>query len=111
MPLQKMELVPIENPLRYLELLPLIGKPIKRALVLAFLSRYKFVALPNILTDELIQPELRGNITVQDVADAVNQLIQSPSERQRISTRLGQTMPSAGAARILAKQILERVKK
>ncbi len=111
MPLQKMELVPIENPLRYLELLPLIGKPIKRALVMAFLSRFKFVALPNILADELIQPELRGNITVQNVADAVNQLLSSPIERQRITTRLEQTMPKAGAAKILAKQILERVKK
>ena len=111
MPLQKMELVPIENPLRYLELLPIIGKPIKRALVMAFLSRFKFVALPNILADELIQPELRGNITVQNVADAVNYLIQNPSERQRISTRLEQTMPKAGTAKVLARQMLERVQK
>jgi lipid-A-disaccharide synthase len=110
MPLQKMELVPIENPLRYLELLPLIGKPIKRALVLAFLNRFKFVALPNMLADELIQPELRGNITVQNVADAANLLLSSPSERQRITSRLEQTMPKAGTAKMLAKQMLERVK-
>jgi hypothetical protein len=110
MPLQKMELIPIENPLRYFEYLPLIGKPIKRALVLAFLSRFKFVALPNMMTDELIQPELRGNITVQEVADVVNHLIQSPSERQRITMRLEATMPKAGAAKNLAKQILERVR-
>jgi hypothetical protein len=109
MPLQKMELIPIENPLRYLEYLPLIGKPIKRALVMAFLSRFQFVALPNIITNELIQPELRGSITVQEVADTVKSLFSSPSERQRITNRLEATMPRAGAAQHLAQQMLERV--
>jgi hypothetical protein len=109
MPLQKMELFPIENPLRYLEWLPLVGKPIKRALVTAFLSRFKFVALPNMMTDELIQPELRGTVTVADVAGAVNDLLNNPAERQRIMTRLEQTMPRAGTAKFLAKKILERI--
>lgn len=111
MPLQKMELIPVESVLRYLELLPLIGKPIKRLLVTAYLSGFKFVGLPNIITDEMIQPELRGNIVVQNVADAVNQLLSSPTERQRMRTRLEQTMPKAGTAKILAKLMLERVSK
>ena len=109
MPLQKMELIPIENPLRYLERLPFIGKPIKRALVTAYLSRFKFIALPNILTNEAIQPELRGNVTVQDVVKVVKELLSSTSERDRIRTRLEQTMPKAGTAKILATQILERI--
>ncbi len=109
-PLQKMELIPIENPLRYLEHIPIIGKSIKRKLVEAYLSRFKYLSLPNMLTDQAIQPELRGTVTVQQIADTVNKLLSSEPQRQAIQVKLEALMPKAGAARILATKILERVK-
>jgi hypothetical protein len=109
LPLQKMELIPIENPLRYLQIIPIIGKPLKRKLVTAYLERFKFVALPNMLSDEAIQPELRGNISVEEVAAAALKILERPSERARIGDRLEATMPKGGAARVLATRLLERV--
>jgi Lipid-A-disaccharide synthetase len=109
MPLQKMELIPIENPLRYLQAIPIIGKPLKRKLVTAYLERFKFVALPNMFADEAIQPELRGNISTQQIAEAALNILEHPTERQRIAARLEATMPKGGAARVLAQKMLERV--
>jgi hypothetical protein len=109
MPLQKMELIPTESILRYLEWLPLIGKPLKRAVVLAYLSRFKYISLPNIIADQAIQPELRGTVTVQMVADTAKRLLENPLERQQIEKRLSATMPQAGTAKRLAQKILERV--
>ncbi len=109
MPLQKMELIPIENPLRYLQAIPIIGKPLKRKLVTAYLERFKFVALPNMLSDEAIQPELRGHITIEQIAQAALNILEQPTERARIGARLEATMPKAGAARALAVRLLERV--
>lgn len=109
MPLQKMELIPTESVLRYLEWLPVIGKPIKRALVLAYLSRFKHISLPNMLTDELIFKELRGTVTVQMVADTAKALLENRGERERIENRLAATMPQSGTAKRLVQKMLERV--
>jgi lipid-A-disaccharide synthase len=109
LPLQKMELIPIENPLRYLEWLPVVGKPIKRRLVDAFLSRQRYISLPNRLADEAIQPELRGDLPIEKVAGEALRLLRDPAERARIRARLEATMPRPGAAARLAALILERV--
>ena len=109
LPLQKMELIPIENPLRYLEHLPIIGKPLKRKLVEAYLSRFSYFSLPNMIADEAIQLELRGDLTVGQISAAALQLLEQPSERQRIKARLEATMPKAGTAQRLARLMLTRV--
>jgi lipid-A-disaccharide synthase len=109
LPLQKMELIPIENPLRYLEWLPVIGKPIKRRLVEAFVARQRFISLPNRLANEAIQPELRGDLPIATVTAEALRLLRDPAERARIRARLEATMPRPGAAARLADLILERV--
>ncbi|MFN3267399.1 MAG: hypothetical protein ACK41E_11240 [Deinococcales bacterium] len=109
MPLQKMELIPTESVLRYLEWLPVVGKPLKRAVVLAYLRRFKYISLPNMLSDEAVFTELRGAVTVQMVADAAKALLENQTERARIEARLVATMPRAGAAKRLVQKILERV--
>ncbi len=109
LPLQKMELIPIENPLRYLGLIPGVGPVIKRKLVEAYLGRFKFVALPNMIADEAIQLELRGDVTPEDIAAASVRLLENASERERICSRLQATMPQAGTAARLAARILERL--
>lgn len=109
LPLQKMELIPIENPLRYLGLIPGVGPVIKRKLVDVALSRFKFVALPNMITDEAIQPELRGTVTPDDIARASIGLLEDAPERERIKSRLMATMPTPGTAARLAARIFERL--
>ena len=109
LPLQKMELIPIENPLRYVEHLPVIGKPLKRKLVEAYLSRFSYFSLPNMIADEAIQLELRGDLSVAQISDAAVSLLEQPSERARIKSRLEATMPKAGTAQHLARLMLERV--
>lgn len=109
LPLQKMELIPIENPLRYLGLIPGVGPVIKRRLVETALSRFKFVALPNTIADESIQIELRGNVTPEDIARVSVGLLQDAPERERIRSRLQATMPPPGAAARLAERVLERL--
>jgi hypothetical protein len=109
LPLQKMELIPIENPLRYLEVIPLIGKPLKRRLVEVFLSRFEHVSLPNILAGEAIQLELRGDLSPLRIAEETVRLLEQPAERERIRSRLTATMPKPGTARRLAAAMLERV--
>jgi Lipid-A-disaccharide synthetase len=109
LPLQKMELIPIENPLRYLGLIPGVGPVIKRKLVETYLGRFKFVALPNMIANEAIQLELRGDVTPEDIAAASVRLLENASERERIRSRLQATMPQAGTAARLAARILERL--
>ncbi len=109
LPLQKMELIPIENPLRYVGLIPGVGRILKRKLVETALGRFKFVALPNMMTDEPIQPELCGHITPDQIAAEVSDLLTEPSRREQIRARLAQTMPKPGAAARLTARVLERL--
>ena len=109
LPLQKMELIPIENPLRYVEHLPLVGKPLKRKLVEIYLSRFSYFSLPNMIADEAIQLELRGDLTVAQISAAAVNLLEQPIERERIISRLAATMPKAGTAQRLARLMLTRV--
>jgi Lipid-A-disaccharide synthetase len=109
LPLQKSELIPIENPLRYLEHIPIFGPRIKRKLVEIFLSRFKHVSLPNMIADEAIQLELRGDVTPDLIASHAQTLLENPSELARMRERLNATMPQPGTAAKLVKQALERV--
>ena len=109
LPLQKSELIPIENPLRYLEHIPFFGPRVKRRLVEIFLSRFKHVSLPNMIADEAIQLELRGDVTPELIASHASKLLESPNELARIRSRLNATMPQAGTAKKLVARALERV--
>ena len=109
LPLQKPELIPIENPLRYLEHIPILGPRIKRRLVEIFLSRFKHVSLPNMLADEAIQLELRGDVTPDLIASHAQQLLEHPAELARIRARLSATMPQPGTAAKLVTRALVRV--
>ena len=109
LPLQKSELIPIENPLRYLEHIPVFGPRIKRRLVEIFLSRFKHVSLPNMIADEAIQLELRGDVTPELIASHASKLLENPDELARIRSRLNATMPQAGTAARLVTRALERI--
>jgi Lipid-A-disaccharide synthetase len=109
LPLQKPELIPIEGPLQYIAAIPVLGPWLKRKAALAVLSKYKFVALPNMIADEAIQPELRGDVTPEWIANESLKLLESPEVRTQIRSRLEATMPKPGAANRLAERVIERL--
>jgi hypothetical protein len=61
------------------------------------------------MTDEPIQPELRGHITPDQIAAEVSGLLTEPARREQIRVRLAQTMPEPGAAARLTARVLERL--
>jgi Lipid-A-disaccharide synthetase len=109
LPLQKLELIPIEGPLQFIGMIPGLGKFIKRAAVNAFLDRTQFISLPNRFAGEAIQLELRGLVTVDDIASRALGLLQHPETLASIRARLFATMPQAGTAEKLANRVLERL--
>jgi Lipid-A-disaccharide synthetase len=109
LPLQKLELIPIEGPLQFIGMIPGLGKFIKRAAVNAFLDRTKYISLPNRFADEAIQLELRGLVTTDDIAVRAIGLLQHPERLASIRARLQVTMPKAGASEKLAHRVLERL--
>jgi hypothetical protein len=109
LPLQKPELIPIEGPLQYISMIPIVGPWLKRRAAIAVLSKYKFVSLPNIIAQELIQPELRGDVTPDWIAREAMQLLLDSQRRSSIRSRLQALMPKPGAAHALAQRVLERL--
>jgi len=60
--------------------------------------RIDYVALPNILADEAVVPELRGVLEPEAVADAVAALLADPARRAAMSARLRRIAGPPGAA-------------
>ena len=104
------ELIPVDGPLQYVTAIPVLGPWLKRRVALAVLSKYKFVALPNMISDEAIQPELRGNVMPECIANESLKLLEAPNEREHIRSRLEATMPKPGAAMRLATEVIARLK-
>ena len=109
LPLQKLELIPIEGPLQFIGKIPVLGKFIKRAAVNAFLDRTQYISLPNRFANEAIQLELRGLVTADSIAKQAISLLQHPQTRLDIRARLDATMPKAGTAEKLANRVIERL--
>jgi len=62
------ELVTINGPLTYLDRIPLIGVPAKRAMVLAYSRRFRYHTQPNIDAGTMLIHELHGTLTPGRVA-------------------------------------------
>jgi lipid-A-disaccharide synthase len=57
----------------------------------------KYLAMPNILSDEPLLPEfIQGHATAANIAEAALSLLDNPDRRRRIQERLGQTMAEMG---------------
>jgi hypothetical protein len=62
------EEVTINGPLTYLDRIPLIGAPLKRAVVVAVANRFPLMAQPNMDLGEMVIAELHGTLTPGRVA-------------------------------------------
>jgi lipid-A-disaccharide synthase len=101
LPLHKPEAipVPIEGIVHWLGLLP-GGKWLRFQLIRWGQSRYKYLALPNIMLDQPIYPELRGIFGIKDVADALLDVLR-PERQQEIRGQLKRLEAQPGAERLV----------
>ena len=67
-PFNAPELVTINGPLTYLDRIPLLGAPVKRAAVLAYARRHRYHTQPNIDAGQMLVDELHGTLTPGRVA-------------------------------------------
>lgn len=107
-PLNAPEVIVINGPLQYLNRIPFIGIPLKRAVVVQANKRFPFTAQPNIDAQEMLMPELRGAITPGHIANVVAAYASDDALRAKASERL-QTLYTAhaGAAERMAHSLLE----
>lgn len=84
------ELVTINGPLTYLDRVPLIGVPAKRAVVLAYSRRFPYHTQPNMDADAMLIQELHGTLTPGRVARIT-------LERTRDDAWLAQSAQALGA--------------
>jgi lipid A disaccharide synthetase len=106
-PLNAPEVVVINGPLQYLDRLPLIGIPLKRAAVVAVDARFTFTAQPNIDTGEALMPEMRGALMPGHVARRIAEYARDDVTRTADAHRLKALYAShAGAAERMARSLL-----
>ncbi|MDQ2681780.1 MAG: hypothetical protein M3Y21_12305 [Candidatus Eremiobacteraeota bacterium] len=67
-PMNTPEFIAINGPLTYLNRVPLVGTPLKRAAVVAVSRRFKYHTQPNIDADAMIALELHGTLMPGHVA-------------------------------------------
>jgi hypothetical protein len=110
LPLNKPEVIPLEGVGQWLGLIPGVGTFIKRRAVKLFVEGLKLpVSLPNRFSGEDLMLEIRGKISVEQIAEAMLSLLNNPSDLVRRRERLLATMPQPGAARKLVESVLNDV--
>lgn len=109
LPLNKPEEIPLDGLAGQIGGLPLVGKPLKRAVVNALAKRLKLIALPNQRAGSEITPELKGVITPQDVFTASKSLLDDAERRRQIRLDLYQAMGYPGAAAAVVAVVRETI--
>ncbi len=67
-PLNKLEIIPLNGIINFIDVFPYIGPIFKRKIVAYVLKRRPYFALPNIIEDRKIVQEIRGVLTSSSVA-------------------------------------------
>jgi len=101
------EQVVINGPLQYLDRIPLIGIPLKRAAVMAVDARFPLTAQPNMDAGEMLMPELRGTLTPGYVAGRVAEYAADDGARAAAAARLRSLYAQhVGASERMARSLL-----
>jgi hypothetical protein len=82
------ELIAINGPLTYLDRVPIVGIPLKRAAVLAAGRRFPYLAQPNIDAQAAVVPEMRGTLMPGHVARVALQYFDDRAWQQDNRARL-----------------------
>jgi hypothetical protein len=104
------ELVVINGPFQYIDRVPLIGVPAKRAAVVAVAKRFRFFAQPNIDAGREIDRELRGTQLPSRIAHVAAECFADREWLGEASATLSALYAAhAGAAGRMAEALLEDV--
>ncbi len=98
MPTDRIEDIPIEGVLEWVGRLPGVGRVMKEALLTRYLSRQRFVALPNLKAGRPLVPEWVGRWTPIDLANRLADLLQDRERRINMVTALRQLYDHASGA-------------
>ena len=102
------EKVVINGALTYLDRVPVIGTPLKRAAVLAFAKRFTYYTQPNMDSEEMLIPELSGTLTPGVVAKAAADVCEDEAWRRTMHDRLSAIyLAHHGATRRMSEAVLE----
>lgn len=106
-PLNAPEVVVVNGALQYLDRLPFIGIPLKRALVIGVDKRFPLTAQPNIDSAQMLMPELRGTLMPGEVARRVVAYADDAAARTAAAQRLRTLYADhVGAAERMARSLL-----
>ncbi len=101
------ELVTINGPLTYLDRIPFIGVPAKRAMVLAYSRRFPFHTQPNIDAGAMLIDELHGTLSPGRVARRALERLRDEAWLQRSTQALGALYREhVGASHRMAERLL-----
>lgn len=101
------ELITINGPLTYLDRVPLVGIPVKRAIVMAYGRRFEFHTQPNMDAGAMLMHEMHGTLTPGRVARVTLERLADGQWLQRSAQALGALYREhAGAASRMATEIL-----
>lgn len=106
LPLNLAEEIPLPGAAQYVEKIPVVGPALKSRLVRSKAAQMPFVAWPNRKAGRAVVPEVRGELTPRDVADAATSLLGSPKQRAAMAEQLRRTMGPGGAADRIASRLL-----
>jgi lipid-A-disaccharide synthase len=79
----------------------------KRRFIERLNERTDFVSLPNKMAGKMIAPEIRGSITAEDVALKAINMLDNPSELERISRAFWELTHERGASARLAERVAQ----
>ena len=99
LPLTHPERVPLEGIPGLIGRIPGVGRALKKRLVPKVIAKLKYTAWPNRLAQEMVIPELRGQVTAADVSQAAVDLLTDAGRREKMSRRLRELVGAPGAAR------------
>ncbi len=106
-PLNAPEVVVVNGPLQYMDRIPFLGTPLKRAIVIGVDLRFPLTAQPNIDTGKQLMPEMRGTLTPGVVARRIVAYANDAAARAEDSLRLRELYRGhAGAADRMARSLL-----
>lgn len=107
-PMQVPEKIAVNGILSYVDRIPLVGAPIKRAAILAGAKRFRFFTQPNMDAGEELVRELRGTLTPGRVARVALECYDDRAWQSATGARLRELYaPHAGAAERMARSLLE----
>ncbi len=101
------ELVTINGPMTYLDRIPLVGIPAKRAMVVAYARRFPFHTQPNMDAGKMLICELHGTLTPGRVARETQERLGDPVWLEESSQALAALYREhVGAAARIAENLL-----